>query len=209
MQNFLAIAFSFPTLVWTGLLLFCVLYWLTAMAGLADFDTIEVEPDGAEGGIEGVAGLMVTLGLDGVPLSVALTALSLCSWAVSYFAVLLLDSVNMGGVLYVILGVAILLASAVAGIKLATWLIKPLKPLFQNTKACNHDVLGKSGTAIYAISSNAGVLDCQVNGAHLRLDVRSNSEIAPGEKAVVIKYHKNEAVYQVVPEADFMTGLTR
>ena len=209
MDAFFTITFSFPTVLWTGLLLFCLLYWAVALIGLADFDAPEIDPDLPDGGLEGVAGVMASLGLDGVPLSVALTAVSLCGWTASYFADYLLVNAFSSGLILFIGGAVILTISALIALKLAPIVIRPLKPLFRNSKASNNDVLGKTGTAIYAISDTSGVLDCMVNGAHLRLEARSHSDIAPGEKAVVIKYHKNDAVYQVVPEADFLTGMTR
>ncbi|TGN39173.1 hypothetical protein [Marinobacter confluentis] len=209
MEAFFTITFSFPTLFWTGLLLFCLLYWAVALMGLADLDTPDIDADLPDGGLEGIAGVMASLGLGEVPLSVALTAVSLCGWTISYFGDLLVLSMFASGFPSIIGGALVLLVSAALSIKSAAIVIGPLKPLFRNSRACNNDVLGKTGVAIYAISDTTGVLDCMVNGAHLRLEARSHSEIAPGEKAVVIKYHKHDAVYQVVPEADFLTGMTR
>ncbi len=209
MDAFLSIVVSFPTIIWTGLLLFCLLYWAIALIGLADFDAPEIDPDLPDGGLEGVAGLLVSLGLDGVPLSVALTAVSLSGWTCSYFLDLLFLHSLSTGVLLVVGGVVALVISSVLSVKLASLMIRPLKPLFRDSKASNNDVLGKTGIVVYATSEQAGVIDCTVNGAHLRLEARSRSPIAAGEKAVVIKYHKHDAVYQVVPETDFLTGVTR
>lgn len=209
MEAFFTITFSFPTLFWTGLLLFCLLYWGVALIGLADFDAPEIDPDLPDGGLEGIAGVMASLGLDGVPLSVALTAVSLCGWTVSYFSDLIVLSAFSGSLPSLVGGALVLIVSAVLSVKMASIVIRPVKPLFRNSRACNNDVLGKTGIVIYPISDKAGVIDCTVNGALLRLEARSHSDIASGEKAVVIKYHKSDAVYQVVPEADFLTGMTR
>lgn len=209
METFFTLISSFPTVLWTGLLLFCLMYWGVALIGLADFDTPEIDPELPDGGLEGIAGIAASLGLDGVPLSVALTAISLSGWTISYFADLLIFGPEASGLVAMIGSILILLGSALLCLKPAAWIIKPLKPLFKNTRASNNDLLGATGIVVYAVSPTAGVIDCAVNGAHLRLEARSSTEMAPGEKAVVIKYHKNDAVYQVVPEADFLTGLTR
>jgi membrane protein implicated in regulation of membrane protease activity len=209
MERFFTIMFGFPTVLWSGLLLFCLLYWAVALIGFADFDAPEVDPELSDGGLEGIAGVLASIGLDGVPLAVALTAISLSGWIISYFLDLWLIAPDASGLWATLGAILILIGSMALSLKPATWLIRPLKPLFKSNKACNHDALGKTGTVIYAISPNSGVLDCTVNGAYLRLEARSSYEIPAGEKAVVIKYHKQDAVYQVVPEADFMTGLTR
>lgn len=209
MEAFFASAFGFPTVIWTALLLFCLMFWGVSIIGLLDFDTPEMDPELPDGGLEGIAGLLSSLGLGGVPLSVALTSVSLCGWLISYFSALWLLGPDSDGWFSLVLSIVILLGSALAAPKPAAWLISPLKPLFKSTKASNSDVLGKTATVVYTVSPNEGVVDCMVNGAHLRLEARSSMEMKPGEKAVVIRYHKQDSVYQVVPEADFMTGLTR
>jgi len=209
METFITVSFGFPTVFWTALLLFCLLYWAVAMIGFADFDAPEIDPELPDGGLEGLTGLVSLLGLSGVPIPVALTSLSLSGWLICYFADLLLLDSDSSGFLATLISIAILIGSLIFAVKPSAWLVRPLKPLFKNTKSCNSDVLGKTGTVVYAISENDGVIDCMVNGAHLRLQARSSSDIEPGQKAVVIKYHKQDSVYQVVPEADFMTGLTR
>lgn len=209
MERLVTVVFGFPTVLWSGLLLFCLLYWAVALIGFADFDAPEADPELSDGGLEGLAGVLASIGLGGVPLSVALTAISLSGWITSYFLDLWLIAPDASGLWATLGTILILIGSILLSLKLAAWLVRPLKPLFKNNKASNQDVLGKTGTVVYTISPESGVLDCTVNGAHLRLEARSSYEIPAGEKAVVIKYHKQDAVYQVVPEADFMTGLTR
>ncbi|MFO7530393.1 MAG: hypothetical protein R6W86_16610 [Marinobacter sp.] len=209
MNTFLQIAFGFPTLLWTALLLFSLLYWVVAIVGIADFDVFDIDLDLTEAAGSGLAGLMATLGLTGVPLPLVLTAFSLSGWMVSYFGDLLLLTNLSPGLLSLIAGTLLFIVSLVTGTKLGALLIKPVKGLFKSTKACRRDVLGITGTAVYAISGDAGQIDCFVNGAHVRLQARSNQSIQPGEKAVVIKYHRELKAYQVIPEADFITGVTR
>lgn len=209
MNTFLQIAFGFPTLIWTAVLLFSLLYWVVAMVGIADFDVFDIDLDLAEAAGSGLTGLMATLGLTGVPLPVVLTAFSLSGWMTSYFGDLLLLGMLSPGLLSLVAGTLLFLLSLVIGAKLAAILIKPLRGLFRSTKASSRDVLGITGTAAYAISRDAGQIDCFVNGAHVRLQARSNQSIQPGEKAVVIKYHRELKAYQVIPEADFITGVTR
>lgn len=51
METFFTLISSFPTVLWTGLLLFCLMYWGVALIGLADFDTPEIDPEIAMAGL--------------------------------------------------------------------------------------------------------------------------------------------------------------
>ncbi len=209
MNTFLQISFGFPTLIWTALLLFSVLYWLVAMIGMADFDVVDLDLDIADGGGSALTGLMATLGLTGVPFPVVLTSVTLGAWVTSYFGDLLLLNLLPTGLLVFVASALLFIVSLLAGAKLGALMIKPLKGLFKSTRACSSDVLGATGTAVYAISRDGGTMDCTVNGAQLRLQVRSVDPIAPGEKVVVIRYQSDLEAYQVVSEADFIAGVIR
>jgi len=120
METFMAIVISFPTVLWTGLLVFCLLYWSVALVGLADFDTPEIDPDFPDGGLEGIAGVMASLGLDGVPLSVALTAVALSGWTISYFSNLAVIGLDASGLARFIEAIVILIASVLLCLKPAS-----------------------------------------------------------------------------------------
>ena len=87
---------SFPTAIFTFLLAVTTLYWLAAVLGFVDLDFLDFElpeGDGLAGDSQGhstpdvLAGLMLRFGLQGVPVTVIVSFISLFGWFVSYYAV--------------------------------------------------------------------------------------------------------------------------
>jgi hypothetical protein len=73
MGGFVDAALSFPTVVFTPLLIVVIGYWIVVIAGGADPDT---EADGGDAG----AGPLAFLGLTGVPISVIFSLLVVIGW---------------------------------------------------------------------------------------------------------------------------------
>ncbi len=91
MEAFLINTFSYPTVLFTVVLIVMVVYWLFAIVGLVDIDVLDLdldlESDADLESLTGLAGLMVTLGLTGVPITIVLTVLALFAWLITYFGV--------------------------------------------------------------------------------------------------------------------------
>ena len=157
MSELIEIALSFPTVVFTVLVLVSVGYWLvSAMFGFAGDVAAELDID-ADFDIDGdtdfgsdVAGgsliassIAGTMGLHLVPVSVSLTVLSLAAWLASVAAVVLLDG-RITGWLVVLLALAIpfYLGMLVAG-RVARW----ISPVFATQRAERHDdLIGRIAT---------------------------------------------------------------
>ena len=79
----------YPTIVFTGLVMFVTLYWMVSLLGMADMDTVDIGDASGEGAdltSSGfVSGLLLKFGLYGVPLIVILSLISLIGWLLSYF----------------------------------------------------------------------------------------------------------------------------
>ena len=85
MDPFYQNVLSFPTAVFSALLIFCVLFWLVAILGFLDISFLDIS--GSEGGVDvngtpstpdAVAGII--LGLNGVPLTTVITLITLIGW---------------------------------------------------------------------------------------------------------------------------------
>ena len=87
MELFATIALSWPTAVFSVLLMVVIAYWLLAMLGLVDLDILHfhVHPDGEAVHFESLAGLLLKYGLEGVPITLVFTCVVFYGWIISYF----------------------------------------------------------------------------------------------------------------------------
>ena len=213
METFLAITFSFPTVIFTVLLAVAVIYWLISLLGIAgdadvgDGDLIDGDLDSSTD----FGGLMVTLGLHGVPLPLVLTLLFLGAWSFSYFADLLLGRHLGDGVMYLLFTVAVIALALVFTLFLTSFLIRPLRPLFRRAF---HQPLQKRiiGTPCVIVSTsvdgNSGRAEAMLDGAHLILQVRGDHSFSHRDRAVLVEYLSDQKAYWVIPEAEFHAGAT-
>jgi hypothetical protein len=111
MSGFVAAALSFPTVLFTPLLVVVVGYWLVVVAGGAD-------PDAGPGGEGGFLGF---LGLGGVPVSIPISLIVLVAWFASL----------VGGELFAVAAWLVLIGALVVAWLLArvvTLLLRRLLP---------------------------------------------------------------------------------
>jgi hypothetical protein len=111
MARFFDAALSFPTALFTFLMLVVVGYWLLVLLSLADadtFDTVDAsDVDGAEAG-SGLAAMLTAVGLGGVPATVVFTVLVALAWFGSLAGTALLDGLRGPATVRVALSVAVL-----------------------------------------------------------------------------------------------------
>ncbi len=105
MDIFLQNALAFPTLIFSFLLSLMMVYWFFAALGAVEVDVLDIEGDSALEGdglqAEGLAGLLLKLGLGGVPITIVLTLLAMFSWVISYLIEsLLLSYLPLGWLRY-------------------------------------------------------------------------------------------------------------
>lgn len=95
MDPFYQTVLSFPTIIFSVVLVFCLLFWMVAILGMIDIsflDIPEIESDlDVDMDIEGastpdaVASIILKLGLNTVPLTVIITFVALIGWFISYY----------------------------------------------------------------------------------------------------------------------------
>ncbi|MDX1757355.1 MAG: hypothetical protein R3175_14960 [Marinobacter sp.] len=207
MEAFLAITFSFPTVIFSVLLLVAVIYWLVSLVGLVDLDSADAELDLDAGTDTG--GLMVTLGLQGVPLPLVLTLLFLASWLLSYFADLVLGGLFGSGWGRLLFAILVIPGALVAGLLATSVLIRPLRPLFRRAyqRPLEKQIIG-TPCVILAFNERTGKgrAEAHRDGAHLILQIRGDSPFARRDRAVLVEYLADQQAYWVIPEADFLSG---
>jgi len=204
METFLNTAFSFPTVVFSILLSVAIIYWLISLFGMGD-----IEADGDIDASGDFSGLMVTLGLQGVPLPLVLTLLFLTGWLASYFIDLIFGALIPSGLLHWLYGAAVIFAALVLGLLATSVLVRPLRPLFRRAflQPLQKRIVGTPCVVISsAVTEVSGRGEAILDGAHLVLQIRSHSPLSHREGAVIIEHIPDENAWWVVPESEFYSG---
>ena len=211
---------TFPTVFFTFFLLLTLMFWLVAVLGLVDInflDVLEIDGDFTsldEAGAEipnGVAGLVLKLGLDGVPMAMVLTLISIFGWFFSYYGVYFLQDLAFM-VVPISWGVYLLiwLVSLAIAVKLTALSIKPLRPLFK--KMQKHTVkvlLGKVAIVRSSkVDASNGEAKFDDGEAGLILKVRTNGESYKlNDRVVLYEYKEDKNQYIVISEEEYQNKL--
>lgn len=213
MNPFHEIVTSFPTVIFTLLLILCMLYWVVAVLGLVDLDILDIDFDGdvdAADSIEaqtGLAGLLLKFGLAGVPLTITLTILSLIGWLISYYLSYLLKTMLPDNWLLSLLSIPAFLVVLVVSILITAQIIKPIRNLYAklNVDETKH-ILGQTVVVRSSVvNAERGEALMNDGGAGILLNVRAfkGAEFSKGDNVVVIEKLDESNLYRVVSEADF------
>lgn len=212
MEAFINNIFHYPTVLFTVLLLVLALYWLFAILGMVDIDVLDldmdVDTDVDLDGLAGLAGLLVTLGLTGVPVTVVITLLSLLAWLISYFAVHLFFFWDSGTLMSYLVGTAVVPVAVALSIPVTAQLIKPLKPLFKKAYLPPPEkvLLGRvCAVRSTRVDERFGEASVDLDGASLILRIRASADknLKKGDAIVLIEHRPDDNTYWVVPEHEF------
>ena len=204
---------SFPTVIFTGLLLFCILYWLIAVLGFIDLDFLDLDLDGDVNPSEGIdsqnalAGLVIKLGLHGVPFIVSLTILSLVAWLMSFYSTFFLFKVVPDGLIQYLVGIPILVAIFFAAAMITAVAIRPFRTLFArlDPDETKH-IVGQIVVVRSAVVTNERGQGLMADGgADLVLDIRATSgtEFSKGDEVVIIEQLAASNTYRVISKTEF------
>ena len=206
---------SFPTALFTVLLAVCLIYWLCAVLGFVDIEFLDIDtPEGEIGDSSGdsngpnvLAGLLLRLGLNGVPVTIIISIIALFGWTICYFAVHFIFPFVAQGLLRYVIGLPIFVAALYVATLITSVLIRPLRPLFisatQNTTV---HILGQTAVVRTGYVDNVfGEANLEDGGAGLVLKVRTIDEqrFNKGDRVVLFDYNKDSNIYRVVSEQEF------
>lgn len=208
---------SFPTVIFSFFLILCFFYWIIAVLGLIDFDFLDFDlpdgdtdfgPDHGADNVGVLAGLLLKLGLHGVPFPIVFSILTIIGWFICYYAVHFVFPYVPGSVLEFLAGIPILLGSLYLAALVTARIIKPMRPFF---RAANQEVqktiLGKVAIVrTTRVDQTFGEASVDDGGAGLIVKVRSfNDEIfASGDRVVLLEYVPEENIYKVISEKEFI-----
>ena len=206
MELFIQTSLAFPVVVLSFALCVVILYWLVAALGILEVDLLDIEVESSLQP-EGLAGLLLKWGLNGVPVTLILTLLCFFAWTLCYFAELLLLRFLPLGILRYPLGALVVLGALVLAVPLVSLLVRPLRPLFLKLEAATgQSVLGQ--TAIVRsgrVTLAQGEATLADGGAGLILRVRADEArgFTRGDPVVLLEYLEGENAYRVIAEDEF------
>jgi len=218
MTEFYTTALTFPTLIYSILLAFCVVYWLLAATGLVDSEAIHGllhHHDGLDGihthhhdGVVDDAGMIARLGLSGVPFMLILSVLVFFGWLITYFAQLLVLQ-YLPDSLRILAGIGVLVVALLPGLVLTSLLLRPVARLIMKLRPpVPPSVLGKAGSVISPkVTESEGRAEFDDGGAGLILQVRAPPGIAfhRGDRVVLLSFDEPANAYAVIAESEFLS----
>jgi len=219
MIEFYSTALTFPTLLYSILLAFCVVYWLLAATGLVDSDTIHGllhHHDGLDGMDTGhqhanatdSAGIISRLGLSGVPFMLILSVLAFFGWVITYFAHLLLLQ-HLPDPLRLLAGIGVLVGALLPGLLMTSLLLRPVARLIMKLRPpVQPSILGKAGNVISpSVTDSEGRAEFNDGGAGLILQVRAppGASFKRGDRVVLLSFDEQAHAYAVIAESEFLS----
>jgi len=208
---------SFPTAIFTFFLLLCVFFWAVAVLGLVDVSFLDVaEIDGGmldldgDGATipDGIAGIILKLGLNGVPVTIVISFISLFAWFISYYLVYFIEPLVPVDLAMFVIDIGIFLVSLFLAVFVTAQVIKPLRKLFKNMqKHTSKVILGQTVIVRTSrVDSGFGEATLEDGGAGLILKVRSDEGVTfeKGDELVLFEYNKAENIYRVISKEAFL-----
>ena len=201
----------YPTIVFTGLVMFVTLYWMVSLLGMADMDTVDIGDASGEGSnltSSGfVSGLLLKFGLYGVPLIVILSLISLIGWLLSYFYTSFLHQNFDSGILYYLFGTGALIFVLVISMWLTGIIISPIrKNIAKIPKRNSSNNVGKIAVVrTLSVTDKHGEAELNDGGAGLILKIRSDIDdnlLKQGDRVMLVEYLKDANTYRVAVVED-------
>lgn len=214
MIEFLQVCLTFPTVAYSILLAFCVVYWLLAMTGLFDIDSIDGMLIGEgqlgdasdAGDPTAIAGMLARLGLSGVPVMVVLTVLFFLGWLVTYFVHLLVLQ-HLPDSLRVLTGIATVVGALLPGVLVTSLLLRPVSRLLVKLRPpVAKSILGRVGTVTSpVVDAQGGRAEFGDGGAGLILQVRAapGTTFVRGDRVVLLSHDAQANTHAVISEIEF------
>ncbi len=192
MSVFLSAALAFPTVVFTVLLGFFLLYALATVLGAADIEWL----DGALG-VDDVhdsvlEGALSLLGVSSIPITIVAGVATIFAW----FASFVLDRFLPDSLL---INSGIFLAAAAIGLGIGSLAVRPFKGFFTVVGGThNTQLVGKiCEVRSLRVDDHSGTAEIDGNIAQVRC-FRENM-LTIGSKAIVFDYDPKEGLYHVGP----------
>ena len=203
----------YPTIIFTGLVMFVTLYWVVSLLGMADMDSVDLGESGGDADVSTLSstgfftGLMLKFGLYGVPLIIILSLISLIGWLLSYLYTSFLHQYFDTGVLYYLFGTGALIFVLVVSMWLTGIIISPIrKNIAKIPKRNSSNNVGKIAVVrTLSVTDKHGEAELNDGGAGLILKIRSDTNdglLKQGDRVMLIEYLDEANTYPVAVVED-------
>ncbi|MCS4234528.1 hypothetical protein [Stenotrophomonas sp. BIGb0135] len=207
MNEFLNVALTFPTLPYSVVLAFAVLYWMLAACGVVDdgmaHDGMDLHL--GDDGLHGISGMFSRLGLGGAPVMLVIALLAFFGWTATYFVHLFLLQSLPTPVRWLAGSVTAVLA-LIPAVPLSVIVLRPIRRLLLRLRPVEQaSLLGRVGVvASPQVSASSGYATVDDGGAGLILQVRTREGVilTRGERVVLLDYVAEHNHYLVARETD-------
>lgn len=219
MSDLLLMISSFPTAIFTFFLGIAILYWIFALFGFIEIDALDVDIPELDGQMslnaqgehtfaEMFSGLLMKLGLNGVPLTIVISFIALAGWMISYYISLFSVTLFGHGWVRYLTGIPIFFGSLYLSVLITAQVIKPLRKFFAKAEQqIQKVILGQTAIVRSSrVDQDFGEAFLDDGGAGLILKVRSMSSVGfhHGDKVVLLEYDANKNTYNVISEKEFL-----
>ncbi|MFQ3206930.1 MAG: hypothetical protein ACI9IT_001075 [Glaciecola sp.] len=205
MDNFLEYIFSFPIIAFAIPLMIMIVFWIFALLGKIDIAILDPDIE-TESTDAARSSFLESLGLDGVPLAVAVTLIEIYGFVFVYLAKKFITPLFDGILTSIASGFVIAIFALVLAIPFAAYTSKPLRRVF-----VTHETIEKSDLiGIYCIVTSQTVTETfgqarAEDGMIYNVRTAPDQQIAGGSRVVLIDFNKDDDTYIVVTEAELMT----
>ncbi len=214
MDEFLRVATSFPTAVYTVLLSVVTVHWLLSALGILEISTLDgllpddFGGDGAQGAEHGGAsGLLMKFGLHGVPIMIVFTIIAIVGWTFCYFFDLHVLSRMKPGALGVVADTATAVGGLLLSIPVARIVLAPVRRMLRRfAPVSQRPLLGRyAEVRSPEVTKTHGQAWVDDGGAGLILQVRAENsgQFVRGDRVVLIEYLQDQNAYRVITGEEF------
>lgn len=214
MEEFIAVATSYPTIVFTFGLIFVLMFWALSLIGIVDVDFIDVgldfdiDVDTDPGLFGSLGGFLLYFGLNGIPITVVLTVLILVAWTLAYFVSAYLIVPLPFDWLRYIAGTAVIAGAIALAMPITGMSLRPTRHIFTGESAKTNDsfVGSKGSVTTLEVTESFGQAEVADGGAGLLVNIRAEepNTLKKGDEVALLSYDAANGTYRVMSEKEFM-----
>ncbi|QBI52077.1 DUF1449 domain-containing protein [Streptomonospora litoralis] len=203
MAGLLEASLSFPTVLFSFLLLVVFGYWLFVVLGAVDTDILDADLDaGSSAG--GIGGALGAVGLGGVPVTVVLSLLIAVSWFASLVGTVLIDPLSDSSPLTIAVALVVLVAAVIIAWGVTSAVVMGVRRLLPaERQRRGGDFVGQTCVVRTGrVDGEFGQAEISGgNGSWSLIEVRTigGERLTAGSTALVFDYDADTGVYRVTP----------